>query len=326
MSDPVRLAVVGAGSMGANHVRIAQELPGATLAAVVDHDLSRARTAARSGGVDVLTSVDELGADIDAAVVAVPTAAHLPVAMELARRGVHLLIEKPLAATVAEAEDIVAAAKAAEIVLAVGHVERFNPAVLELPRLLDSPIHFEASRISPFTARISDGVIFDLMIHDIDIVLSLVGAETEVVEIGGVARIARGTSEDLASVTMAFSSGETAVFNTSRLGQRKIRTLEITQADSAISVDLLRQDITITRMSQHEYLSDDGAPRHRQSNVVEIPFLETRGEPLARQLAHFVDCVGAGKRPHVDGTAGARAVAVAQRVLKAVHLASAGRD
>lgn len=319
MSEPIRLAVIGAGNMGANHARLAQQLPGMRLAAIVDQDRGRARAAAKSPSVEIVGSIDELTVDIDAAVVAVPTPAHLPVARELARRGMHVLVEKPLAASVAEAEDLVAAAQAAGVVLAVGHVERFNPAVAELPRFLDQPLHFEASRISPFTARIGDGVIFDLMIHDMDIVCSLVTPGAEVVAVGGVAQAVKGATEDLATVTMAFSSGETATFNTSRLGQTKIRTLEITQADSAVAVDLIRQDITISRMSRHEYLADEGTRRHRQSNVVEIPFLETRGEPLARELAHFVECARLGTRPLVDGAAGARAVGLAQRALRAVH-------
>jgi predicted dehydrogenase len=325
MSEQVRLAVVGAGSMGANHIRVAQQLPGVRLVAVVDQDLERARAVAGSANVEVVGTVAELTAEVDAAVVAVPTNAHLPVATELAARGIHLLVEKPLAGSVEEAEALVATARAAGVILAVGHVERFNPAVFELPRLLDAPIHFEASRISPFTARIGDGVIFDLMIHDIDIVCSLVTPGAEVVQVAGVSRAAKGPTEDLASVTMAFSTGETAVFNTSRLGQRKIRTLEITQAESSISVDLLRQDITISRMSQQEYLSEGGAQRFRQSSVVEIPFLETRGEPLARELEHFLDCVRRGLSPMVDGVAGARAVALAQRAAAAVHEASDAR-
>lgn len=318
-SEQVRLAVVGAGAMGANHIRVASQLPGVTLAAIVDQDLDRARAATRSANVALFRSVDDLPKEIDAAVVAVPTQGHVVTATTLARRGVHLLVEKPLAATVSEAEELVGEANAAGIILAVGHVERFNPAIYELPRLLEGPLHFEASRISPFTPRIGDGVIFDLMIHDIDIVCALVSNGANVTEVSGVARAVKGGTEDLAIVTMSFSTGETAVFNTSRLGQTKIRTLEITQADSAISVDLLRQDITISRMSKHEYLSDDGAPRHRQSNVVEIPFLETRGEPLALELAHFVDCIRHGRKPLVDGAAGARAVELAQRALQVVR-------
>ena len=121
----------------------------------------------------------------------------------------------------------------------------------------------------------------------------------------------KGETEDLASVTMRFSTGLTATFNTSRLGQQKVRTIEITQADSVIVADLVRQDITIHRMSRHEYLSDEGS-RYRQSSVVEIPFLESRGEPLALELQHFVECVRTGTPPRVDGSVGIRALALAE--------------
>ena len=319
MNAPLKLIVVGAGSMGANHIRVAQQLPNVELVAVVDQDIDRARSVTRSASIDVVGSLDDLTVDVDAAVVAVPTAGHMSIATTLARRGVHLLVEKPLAPSAAEAEDLVAVAEDAGVVLAVGHVERFNPAIYELPRLLEEPIHFEASRISPYTPRIGDGVIFDLMIHDIDIVCSLVNPIAEVVEVAGVSRTVKGATEDLATVTMGFSTGETAVFNTSRLGQTKIRTLEVTQVDSAISVDLLRQDITVSRMSKHEYLSDEGTTRHRQSNVVEIPFLETRGEPLSLELSNFVESVRSGLPPHVDGAAGARAVGLAQRAVDSVR-------
>lgn len=320
MTTPVKMAVIGAGSMGANHIRVINNLPGAELIAVIDQDVARARTAVGKGPVEILSSIDDISPEVEAAVVAVPTAGHIAVASALARRGVNLLVEKPLASTVNEAEDLVATAESSGVILAVGHVERFNPAIYELPRLLDQPVHFEASRISPFTPRVGDGVIFDLMIHDIDIVCSLTGPNAIVSDVTGVARIVKGDTEDIASVTMAFTSGHTATFNTSRLGQTKIRTLEITQSESAISVDLLRQDITISRMSQHEYLSDDGATRHRQSNVVEIPFLETRGEPLALELVNFIESVRQGTAPHVDGTAGARAVQIAQRAVDSVRM------
>lgn len=320
MIDSLRLAVVGAGSMGANHIRIAQQLPGVRLVAVVDQDLARAHAATRSSSVEVASSIEELSVDLDAAVVAVPTMGHMAIASELARRGVNILVEKPLAPSQSEAEDLVAIAESAGVLLGVGHVERFNSAISELPRLLDQPLHLEASRISPYTPRIGDGVIFDLMIHDIDIVCSLITPGAVATDIGGVARAVKGDTEDLATVTMAFSTGETATFNTSRLGQTKIRMLEVTQSDSAVTVDLLRQDVTITRMSRHEYMSDEGTPRHRQSNVVEIPFLETRGEPLALELADFVDSVRTGRRPRVDGADGARAVGLAQRALAAVRV------
>ncbi|MGD9702353.1 MAG: Gfo/Idh/MocA family oxidoreductase [Acidimicrobiia bacterium] len=321
MSDPIRFAVVGAGIMGTNHVRVARQLPGVELVAVVDHDIERARAAARAGGERACDTVAELFGAVDAAVIAVPTAFHLDAALALAEHGVHLLVEKPLAPSVEDAQRIVDAAAANGIVLAVGHIERFNAAVAELPRLLHDPIHIEASRISPYSPRVADGVIFDLMIHDIDIVCSLAGPDAVATKVTGVARTTKGGTEDLASVTVEFSTGLTATFNTSRLGQQKIRTIEITQADSVVIADLVRQDVTIHRMNHSEYLSDEGT-RYRQASVIEIPFLETRGEPLALELSHFVDCIRTGQAPRVDGAAGIRAIELAQRATDAVRVAA----
>jgi predicted dehydrogenase len=316
--EPLRLAVVGAGIMGANHARVARHLPGIELVAVVDPDLERARAACGVTAAVPVATVAELGdIQVDAAVVAVPTAWHVPAATELAARGVHLLVEKPLAPSVADAESIIAAAEAAGVVLAVGHIERFNAAVAELPQLLDEPIHIEASRIGAYSARVADGVIFDLMIHDLDIVLSFFDDDVEAIDISGVSRAVRSSTEDVATATIRFSNGVTAAFNTSRLGQQKVRTVEITQLESTVIADLVRRDVTIHRMSRQEYLSDEGT-RYRQSSVVEIPFLETAGEPLQLELAHFADCIRTGRPPRVGGRAGLRALALAAAVSSAI--------
>jgi predicted dehydrogenase len=317
MTAPLKLAVIGAGIMGTNHARVARQLPEIELVAVVDQDIDKATAACGTSGAVATTNLDDVIGRIEAAVVAVPTQFHVEVAIKLAEAGVHLLVEKPLAPTIEEGEQIVAAADAAGVTLAVGHIERFNPAVAELPRLLDRPVHIEASRIGSYSPRISDGVIFDLMIHDLDIVLSLVGDDCDVEEISGVARRMRSQTEDLASATIAFSNGMTAAFNTSRLGQQKVRTIEITQMESAIVADLIRRDVTIHRMSQQEYLSDEGT-RYRQSSVMEIPYLQSAGEPLQLELSHFAECVRSGQRPLVDGRAGLRALDLAVRVTDAV--------
>jgi predicted dehydrogenase len=251
-------------------------------------------------------------------VVAVPTAYHVDTALKLIEAGVHLLVEKPLAATAAAGRELVDAAETAGLVLAVGHVERFNPAVADLPIWVDQPIHVETVRTSPYTARISDGVVFDLLIHDIDIVCSLAGPDAVVEHVDGVSQTVRSTSEDLVSVNLRFSTGLTARLTASRLGQEKIRRIEVTQDDSVVIADLLRQSITIQRMSRHEFLSEQGMS-YRQSSVVEIPFLETRGEPLALELQHFVDCVRSGEQSRVDGHAGARAVELAERIVDVVQ-------
>jgi predicted dehydrogenase len=312
----VRLGVIGAGIMGANHARVARQLRHARLVAVVDPDVERAGAAAAPTGAWPVATIDDVLGDIDAAVVAVPTPAHVETAVRLAEAGIHLLVEKPLARTAAEAAEIVGAAERAGVVLSVGHVERFNAAVAELPALLDRPVHLAFSRISPYSARVHDGVVFDLMIHDLDILTWLTGATTHIVEVSGVRRAVRGATEDLAVVSVRAGNGLTAAFTTSRLGQQKIRSVEITQEDSVVVADLVRQDITVHRMTRHEYLSDEGA-RYRQSSVIEIPFLETRGEPLALELQHFVDCIRTGECPRVTGQDGVTAVALAERVLAA---------
>jgi predicted dehydrogenase len=320
--NPIRLAVVGAGIMGANHARVSRALPTVELVAVVDPDLGRARALAAGSGARASADVDDVLGSVDAAVIAVPTAHHLPVAERCIAAGVHVLVEKPLGLGVDEARRISDLAARAGVVLAVGHVERFNAAVVELGRFVQDPLHIEATRVSPYTARVADGVIMDLMIHDIDVVLSIAGPGAEVVSVAGIAKTVHGAREDLAVATVGFSTGLTASFTTSRLAQQKVRTVEVTQVDSAVVADLVRQDLTIYRMSRHEYLADEGR-RYRQSSVVEVPFLEQRGEPLALELAHFAHCVRTGERPRVDGAAATRAIEVAGMIEAAVARSAA---
>ena len=314
----LRIGVIGVGVMGANHARVARQLRRAHLAAVVDQDLDRAHAFADVTGAVATSDMTEILGGIDLAVIAVPTAAHLRTARQCLDAGVHVLIEKPIAGTVAEGEELVSAAEAAGLTLAVGHVERFNAAVAELPRIIDAPLHIRATRVSPYSARISDGVIHDLMIHDLDIVLALAGPDATVVEASGIARCDRSPTEDFASVNLVFSSGLTASFETSRIAQQKVRSIEVTQDDSVIFADLLRQDITIQRMSRHEYLAVDGV-RYRQSSVVEVPFLEQRGEPLLAELEDVVDSILDDRPPRVPGVDGVRAVALAELIAESVR-------
>lgn len=320
MSD-VRLAVVGAGIMGSSHIRVARTLPNAELVAVVDEDPERARLAAGNSGVAPLSRLADLEGRADAVVIAVPTALHRKLVLEAFELGMHVLVEKPIAATSEEASELVEAARSEGLTFAVGHVERFNPAVAQLTDHVSKPIHIEASRINPYTPRIGDGVIIDLMIHDLDIVLSLLPDGSEVDEISGVARAVKGETEDVAAVTVRFSNGTTAVFNASRLGQNKVRTIEVTQEDSLVTADLLRQGIEIHRLSHHEYVGDEGT-RYRQSSVVEIPFIDGRGEPLFHEQHHFVQCVTGQATPRVSGEAGARALALAERALRSVSVSA----
>ena len=315
-----RVAVIGAGVMGANHVRLAKVVPGIELVAVVDGDADRA-TAATGGDAAIATfgTVEELieAKVCDAVVVAVPTPLHHAVAGACLDAGLHVLVEKPIAVTLDEADDLIARAEAARVTLMVGHVERFNPVIIELAKLVGEPIHIEADRVGPFSSRVKDSVVLDLMIHDLDIVRMLAGSD--VTEISGVARSVRSDEIDLASVHLTFADGTTATLTASRLGQQKVRQVRVTELESHIAADLIRQDISVHRVAHVEYVAEGGT-RYRQTGMVEVPFIETRGEPLALELTEFIAAIDEGRAPLVDGRAGRSALDLVERV----HAAIAG--
>jgi UDP-N-acetylglucosamine 3-dehydrogenase len=306
----LRAAVIGVGNMGRHHVRILGAMPDVHLVAVVDGDQSRAEAAL--GGSDALrlTSLDELP-DVDLAVVAVPTSAHLSVALDLIARGVHVLVEKPLAPSPADATTIVEAAEAAGVVLAVGHVERFNPAVMALAHLVEAPLHMQFERLSPFTPRIGDSVVFDLMVHDLDLACMLAGAAPDRVDTAGV-RVFSDTI-DIAAALLRFPSGCIASITSSRATQDKIRRITVSERDRFILADCLRQDVQIRRETTSEFLDDAGGT-YRQASVTEIPYLDRRAEPLAAELRDFVEAVHGEHAPSVDGRAGLLAVELAREV------------
>lgn len=308
----LRLAVIGAGIMGANHARIGRQLRDASVTLVVDADPERAKVLARTCGAEASTDVADVTSGlVDAAVIACPTPLHAELATQVLAAGVPVLVEKPLAHDVDAAREIVELAEARGLTLMVGHVERFNPAVLELDNLVADLLHVDISRVSPYSPRVRDGVIADLMIHDADLALSL--ARSEVVGVSAVARTVRGDTEDLASALLTFANGVTASLTASRIGQNKIRQLTLTQQENFVTVDLLRQDVTVSRVDHSEYLSDEGR-RYRQTGVIEVPFLEHRGEPLFIELEHFVSCVINAEQPRVSGRDGLAALELVQRI------------
>lgn len=308
----IRVAVIGAGIMGANHIRIAATSRDAELVAVVDPDLERAERAAAASGVTATSDIRELIGKIDAAIVATPSRTHAEITIPLLEAGIDVLVEKPIAIDEASAARMVEVAEKRGMVLMVGHVERFNPAVLELDRICSDIVHIDASRLSPYSPRILDDVVTDLMIHDLDIVCSLV--DSPIVDVSATTRIVRSASADLACALLTFENGVTANVTASRIAQQKVRELRITQSDSFVNVDLVRMDVTINRVEHSEFLSDSGA-RYRQTGVVEIPFLEHRGEPLALEQAEFFRAVATRTRPRVTGEDGLEAIRLVHRVL-----------
>jgi predicted dehydrogenase len=305
------LAIVGAGVMGTTHARVASTMPDVDIVAVIDPDPDRGRELADQAGARYLPEVSLLDDPVDAAVVAAPSAAHAPIGVELLSRGVDVLVEKPIAENVESARRLVDAAARHDRVLMVGHIERFNPAILVLDEVLTEVLYMDMARIGPFSPRVADDVILDLMIHDLDLALVFAGSPASAVY--SVARSVHSPTEDIANALLRFESGMTASVAAHRAGQSKIRRMTITQEDSFVRVDLVRQEVLIERRYQGEFTSKTGRV-YRQTGVTEVPFLEKRGEPLALEVAHFLDCVRTRETPRVTGQQGLAALDLALRV------------
>lgn len=310
----MRLAVIGAGVMGTNHVRVAGTLPEVELTHVIDADAERASAAAGTAGAIAGTDPLSVIGEVDAAIVALPTALHADIAVPLLEQGVHCLVEKPIAGSVADGERIITAAESSGAILAVGHVERFNPAMIEAEKFVEGPIHIEAARVGPFSSRVADSVVTDLMIHDLDLVRILAGGE--LVSVSAIAQTVRTDTEDLATALVRFDTGVSASLTASRLGQQKSRTLGVTQHESHLQVDLMRQEVTIERVEHVEFTGPEGTV-YRQRGVVEIPMIETRGEPLWLEQRDFLGAAREGRAPKVGGRDGLEALRMALAVVEA---------
>lgn len=306
--ERLRAAVVGAGNMGRHHVRILGGMEGVDLLAVVDADVERAASYATPLGARALADVAELP-DIDIAVVAVPTPGHFGVASALMERGTNVLVEKPMAATPEEARRLVEIASAHGVTLAVGHVERFNPAIRAVIKMVDCPLLMQFERLSPYTPRIRESIVFDLMVHDLDLACLMAGEYPSKVETVG-AKVYSDTL-DIASAVLSFPSGCVASLQASRATQDKVRRIAVSEKERFLLADSIRQDVSIKQETTGTY-EEDG--NYKQSSVVEIPYLDRRAEPLALELANFVAAVRGEEKPAVDAEAGARIVELAHLV------------
>lgn len=307
----VRLGIIGAGIMGSNHARVLRAIPQAQVCVVVDTDAEKGQQLADHIGASYESRWDVLPGRVDAAIVATPAETHADIAMTLIERGLDVLIEKPIALTVEEAKELVEAGRRHDRILMIGHVERFNPAVIELGRHVDGLIHVDIRRIGPFTSRISTDVVLDLMIHDVDLVNALVGCEPMVVS--SLTRKVWTGTEDIATSFLAYPNGVSASLTASRASHTKQRQVELTQRDNVVVADLMRQQVTIHRLERAEIVDDHGA-RYRQSGVIEIPYLEHQGEPLLLEQKHFIDCVLNRTKPMVGGEEGLAALVTALRI------------
>lgn len=306
----LRAAVVGAGNMGRHHVRILGGMEGVELVGVVDADVERAAAHATPVGAKAFRDLAELPA-IDIAVVAVPTPGHFGVASQLMERGASVLVEKPMAATPAEAHRLVEIAEREGVTLAVGHVERFNPAIRALAGIVREPLLMQFERLSPYTPRIRESIVFDLMVHDLDLACWLAGQFPERVETVGT-RVFSDTL-DIASALLQFPSGCVASLSASRATQDKVRRISVSERDRFLLADSIKQDVSIKRETTVDY-EEGQAAVYRQASVVEIPYLDRRAEPLALELSNFCEAARGEELPTVAGAHGAKVVELAHAV------------
>ena len=305
----LRAGVIGVGHLGQHHARLYASLPGAQLVGVSDQSVERAQSIADRHGVRVFRTVDELLPHVDIVSVAVPTSGHYAVAKACLQAGKHVLVEKPIAVTPAEAQELVQLAKQKGCCFQVGHSERFNPIMTLMRPHIGRPVFIECHRLSSFSERGTDvDVVLDLMIHDLDLVLSLNPGPIEEVRAAGVAVLS--SSIDIANARIQFQSGCVANLTSSRVSTTKMRRLRLFQRDSYLSIDFQTRQGMISRRSV----------KAGEKPTVEVEQLQGGDEePLKLQLASFLHAASTGTRPVVSGEDGAAAVAVAHQVLQAIE-------
>ena len=288
----VKVGVIGVGRMGKYHVGILSELPEVELTTVVDIDSKSRKVIEENYGTPSFENYKDIYGKVDAAVVAVPTGLHFPIAKDLLNAGIHVLLEKPCANNLDHARELFQIAEDKALILHVGHVERFNGAVQELHKIVDSPIFVECRRMGPFTDRIKDdGVVLDIMIHDIDIILNLIQSRVTKTFVLGASIFS--TKDDLVNAQLEFENGCIANIVASRASQNQIRTLSVTQKDSFVVLDYTDQEIYVHRQSSSEHKLSKDSLRYKQESLVERIFVH-KDNPLKLELKHFLDCVTNG--------------------------------
>jgi predicted dehydrogenase len=311
--DPIRVGVIGIGNMGQHHARVLSLLKDVELVGVSDVDVERGLDTASKYRIRFFEDFRDLLPHVDAVCIAVPTRLHHMVGMTCLQAGIHVLIEKPIAASIAEAESLVNEAAESQCILQVGHIERFNPAFQELIKVLKTEdlLALEAHRMSPYSNRANDvSVVLDLMIHDIDLLLELAGAPVESLTASG-SRSADSGYLDYVTATLGFANGIVATLTASKVAHRKIRRIAAHCRHSLTEADFLNNEILIHRHTTANCSADYGQVLYRQDGLIEKVYTSNI-EPLHAELEHFVNCVRGGEQPSVGG----------EQALKALRLAS----
>jgi len=336
----IRCAVVGVGRMGQHHARVYHELEGAEMVAVVDADFDRAEEVAEKYGVKAYSTIVEALNDgqIEVATIAVPTIHHLSAARPFLERGIPLLIEKPLAHNVRQAQQLVDLAVRTETMLQVGHIERYNPTIRALSKFDPiSPRFIEVHRVSPMTFRSLDvGVVLDVMIHDLDLLLMLTGSEPEEVQACGVAVL--GTGEDVCNARLVFPTGCVANVTASRLAFKTERKIRIIAEDAYVSIDYAKKSgVVVRRTANEERLAEVRAHLDAGHDLSDLDYTDAVNidtldiddqDQLELEISDFLESVRTGNPPAADARAGLSAVRTAQRIVESArsHAANIGAE
>jgi predicted dehydrogenase len=311
-NDRVRVGVIGVGHLGEYHVQKYAALKDVDLVGVVDTDRERASDIARRYNTRAYATQQEILELVDGVSLAVPTEGHFHIARDVLARGIHLLVEKPITYSLSHADELIGLAKEKHLVLQVGHVERFNPAVIKMESQLNRPIFIESNRLNLFTNRgIDVDVVLDLMIHDLDIILHAVHSEIREVHAVGLSVITDKT--DIANVRIIFCNGTVANLTASRVSNKTLRKIRIFQTDSYVSVDCAKREISITRHNGH--MKDP----ERFSQITSSKLKYPDSDPLADQIASFVNAIIHKSEPVVTGVDGRRALKVALGIIDQIE-------
>ena len=301
--NKIRVGVVGVGHIGREHARIYSRLPDVQFVGLYDLDTQVAEKAAQRHGVRVFPTAQALAEEVDAATISTPTNTHYEIASIFFERGRHLLVEKPITDSLDQARALVDLAQRKNLVLQVGHIERFNPALNALEEKLTRPRFIEAHRLSTYPGRSTDiGVVLDLMIHDIDVVLHLVRSPIVSLDSVGTAVLSKG--EDIANARIRFENGCVANLTTSRISFEKMRKIRVFQADAYLSLDYFDQSGVIYRKIDQQ--------------IVKENIKVEKDEPLKLELSAFIDCVRQRQSPRVDGRQAAVALDIAMRITEQI--------
>jgi predicted dehydrogenase len=307
VSSPVRLAVVGVGHLGRHHARVAASLPGVTLVGIHDHNAGRADEVAREFGLRILPDLEAVAREAEAVIVATPTVSHASVSGFLLERGLDVMVEKPITASLREADGLLALARARGRIVQVGHVERYNAAVEAALAMVTAPLFIEGHRLGIFTRRSLDvDVVLDLMIHDLQIVQALAGGRAVEIRAAGLPVLT--PLLDIANARVAFEGGCVANLTASRISAKKVRKLRIFAPELYVSVDMQARTVKAYRLSREK-----GEP---EIILEDVSVLDE--EPLARELADFAGAVRTRREPLVSGESGRAALALAEEVLEAI--------